>query len=150
MGIYLFKRTVLEDLLRDKNTGGSGRQDEHFGYDVIPHALRSGAKVLSLSPLVDAALPAGLPPHNMLQTIGVTPQRASCMPLQLLTLDSACFGFSSCELVALPLPCKEIQLDGWQANDVLVCLPCTWAHRQIGIFGLPRWWRTTTRATGWT
>lgn len=47
MGIYLFKRQVLESLLQDKNPSGSGRQDEHFGYDVIPHALRSGAKVCS-------------------------------------------------------------------------------------------------------
>ncbi len=45
MGIYLFKRKVLEDLLQDQNPSGTGRQDEHFGYDVIPHALRSGAKV---------------------------------------------------------------------------------------------------------
>lgn len=45
MGIYLFKRSVLEELLHDKNPGGTGRQDEHFGYDVIPHALRNGAKV---------------------------------------------------------------------------------------------------------
>jgi ADP-glucose pyrophosphorylase len=45
MGIYLFRRQVLEELLQDKNPGGTGRQDEHFGYDVIPHALRSGAKV---------------------------------------------------------------------------------------------------------
>lgn len=46
MGIYLFKRTVLEDLLQNKDPSGTGRQDEHFGYDVIPHALRSGAKVI--------------------------------------------------------------------------------------------------------
>jgi hypothetical protein len=45
MGIYLFRRQVLEELLQDKNPGGTGRQDEHFGYDVIPHALRNGAKV---------------------------------------------------------------------------------------------------------
>jgi glucose-1-phosphate adenylyltransferase len=47
MGIYLFKRAVLEELLEDKNPGGTGRQDEHFGYDVIPHALRNGAKVVA-------------------------------------------------------------------------------------------------------
>lgn len=45
MGIYLFKREVLEELLRSKDPSGSGKQDEHFGYDVVPHALRSGAKV---------------------------------------------------------------------------------------------------------
>ena len=44
MGIYLFKRTVLEELLHSKDPSSSGKQDEHFGYDVIPHALRSGAK----------------------------------------------------------------------------------------------------------
>jgi len=47
MGIYLFKRTVLEDLLQSIDPSGSGKQDEHFGYDVIPHALRSGAKVVA-------------------------------------------------------------------------------------------------------
>jgi glucose-1-phosphate adenylyltransferase len=47
MGIYLFRRQVLEELLQDKNPGGTGRQDEHFGYDVIPHALCNGAKVVS-------------------------------------------------------------------------------------------------------
>lgn len=47
MGIYLFKRKVLEDLLHSKDPGGSGKQDEHFGHDVIPHALTSGAKVVA-------------------------------------------------------------------------------------------------------
>lgn len=47
MGIYLFKRKVLEDLLGRVDPSGSGKQDEHFGHDVIPHALRSGAKVMA-------------------------------------------------------------------------------------------------------
>mmetsp|Transcript_18382 Transcript_18382/g.51509 ORF Transcript_18382/g.51509 Transcript_18382/m.51509 type:complete len:504 (+) Transcript_18382:245-1756(+) len=46
MGIYVFRRDVLENLLlKTDNFTARNSQDIHFGRDVIPHALRAGYRV---------------------------------------------------------------------------------------------------------
>jgi len=47
MGIYVFRREVLEDLLLGDDNFASPKQDLHFGRDVIPHALRAGYRVFA-------------------------------------------------------------------------------------------------------
>ena len=50
MGIYMFKREVLEKLLDRHSAGNNSKPDAHFGYDVIP------------------ACPGGRPPHRGAQS----------------------------------------------------------------------------------
>lgn len=49
MGIYMFKREVLERLLgqNENHFGDQAGADTHFGYDVIPHALRDGYRIVA-------------------------------------------------------------------------------------------------------
>lgn len=49
MGIYMFKREVLERLLlqNEEHFGDQAGPDTHFGYDVIPHALRDGLRIVA-------------------------------------------------------------------------------------------------------
>ncbi|BDA43485.1 Glucose-1-phosphate adenylyltransferase [Coccomyxa sp. Obi] len=49
MGIYMFKREVLERLLlqNEDHFGDKAGPDTHFGYDVIPHALRDGLRIVA-------------------------------------------------------------------------------------------------------
>ena len=47
MGLYVFKRVVLERLLAENEDhfGSDAGPDTHFGHDVIPHALRDGCSI---------------------------------------------------------------------------------------------------------
>ncbi|KAK9828450.1 hypothetical protein WJX72_000056 [[Myrmecia] bisecta] len=49
MGIYIFKREVLEKLLQTNEThfGSDAGPDTHFGHDVIPHALRDNLRIVA-------------------------------------------------------------------------------------------------------
>ncbi|CAK0781127.1 hypothetical protein CVIRNUC_005292 [Coccomyxa viridis] len=47
MGIYMFKREVLEKLLDRHSAGNNSKPDAHFGYDVIPHALEDGLRIVA-------------------------------------------------------------------------------------------------------
>uniref|UniRef100_A0A061RS02 glucose-1-phosphate adenylyltransferase n=1 Tax=Tetraselmis sp. GSL018 TaxID=582737 RepID=A0A061RS02_9CHLO len=47
MGVYVFRREVLENLLLDRDSFTGRTQDIHFGRDVIPHALRAGYRVFA-------------------------------------------------------------------------------------------------------
>lgn len=49
MGIYMFRREVLERLLsqNENHFGDQAGPDTHFGYDVIPHALRDGLRIVA-------------------------------------------------------------------------------------------------------
>ncbi len=49
MGIYMFRREVLERLLlqNEDHFGDKAGPDTHFGYDVIPHALRDGLTIVA-------------------------------------------------------------------------------------------------------
>lgn len=49
MGIYMFRREVLERLLlqNEDHFGDEAGPDTHFGYDVIPHALRDGLRIVA-------------------------------------------------------------------------------------------------------
>jgi ADP-glucose pyrophosphorylase len=49
IGIYMFRREVLERLLgqNENHFGDQAGADTHFGYDVIPHALRDGYRIVA-------------------------------------------------------------------------------------------------------
>ena len=47
MGVYMFKREVLLKLLDRHRAGVDSKPDAHFGYDVIPHALEDGLRILA-------------------------------------------------------------------------------------------------------
>ena len=47
MGIYMFKRDVLIKLLDRHRAGTDTKPDAHFGYDVIPHALEDGLRIMA-------------------------------------------------------------------------------------------------------
>ena len=47
MGIYMFKRDVLIKLLDRHSAGPDTKPDAHFGYDVIPHALEDGLRIMA-------------------------------------------------------------------------------------------------------
>lgn len=47
MGIYMFKREVLERLLDRHSASANSKPDAHFGYDVIPHALEDGLRIMA-------------------------------------------------------------------------------------------------------
>ena len=47
MGIYMFKRDVLTKLLDRHSAGNDTKPDAHFGYDVIPHALEDGLRIMA-------------------------------------------------------------------------------------------------------
>ena len=47
MGIYMFKRDVLIRLLDRHRDAADPQPDAHFGYDVIPHALEDGLRIMA-------------------------------------------------------------------------------------------------------
>ena len=82
MGIYMFKRDVLIKILDRQSAGTDTKPDAHFGYDVIPHALEDGLRIVAhhhpgywrvsvFAPLIAVSLfPAGDSAHGVTAYVG--------------------------------------------------------------------------------